>query len=227
MKSKQTFYHMLFLIAGLFLVTTLSSCSKEEAKITDNFSVSNSKSGFYLIQSLNKISDAEVKKTAYSTLDNQSKYNYWHSRLAIELSKAEYNSKQLIKIGELASSLTIEYFSNADKKAIFKAHFLSKWLNEAKDVFSNEQIYLLIFTLDNSALTSSANRDGGSEDDEANPTACICALNSSWTCPQVLSNPVVIRWGECQKLGKGCTEATTGCGAFADDACDGNVCFPA
>ncbi len=222
-----TFSRLLVLAA---LVGCLLSCTKEKVS-TEPIQRPSLKT----FTSVTNVSNLEARKVAYSSLNGNERFQFWQGRFEVAISSGEYNEIQISKIRELANALSPEYFTNSDKKEIFKAVQLPKWIESCKNILSDYQIFDLIFSIKyeaSSLLVMKANQTASGTTNQVNLVApgdgggnCTCALGSSYTCPYYSSIPPFISYHPCSKASSvACSESVRGCGALLDDACDGNVC---
>lgn len=208
------------LIPVFLLYAVFIGCSKVETQPaevkSDNFR------GSQHLSSIKMLAKEEDKKIAYSSLTPEERYALWQAKLEIASNSTTYSSVQVEKILEIKNALHLDYFKSEDKKKIFQLSKLPEWIKSVSGIFSSDQIYNLIFTL-NDIDRDSSNRVELVAD-------CKCAVNSSWTCYNLQegagpSGEPVYKYQDCTKTGK-CTELTNGCGAFWDDECDGDTCTP-
>lgn len=204
-------------ICALFLI--LFSCSKDETI----FEVAEKK-GYATLQQLSLVKDLEARKIAYSILTSEERFDFWQTRLFLAGEKVKMNSDKFRKVSELNDALTLEYFSDPDQKAIFKTVFLPQWAESCKGILSTEELYDLFVNIE--FERSIANSENKAKFSNVVVPFCHCAVGSSWTCFGFIpgTHPPVPNFGDCHKTSQFCIEASTGCGAFNDDECDGQIC---
>lgn len=203
------------------------SCSKEKLNEKPK-----QDQGLKVYTSLSNIKDTEARKVAYSSLTGQERFLFWQTRFSKSIESGWYNNAQIEKIKELAAALTLEYFTNSDKKAIFKAMFLPNWVTSCKNIIPNDKLYDIFLNINFETPVSSSKTEEtyGSKGNQKvllrPPLFCNCAVGSNFTCWMWIPSTYPGypgTFGSCTAPVE-CVQASSGCGAFNDDECDGAKC---
>ncbi|WP_379091918.1 bacteriocin fulvocin C-related protein [Pedobacter sp. UC225_65] len=208
----------------LALGLLIMSCSKDKQATHNDVIMSYGKQ---LLKKITSINDEEAKKLAYSALSNNERYNLWAAKLAIKLLSNDLSSIQKEKLSELKNYLKPEIFQKGDAREIFHAVWFPNWAKNAENIFNPEDIYNLVLSINSDDITfAQTNNNKDVKVLALPPHACICALNSNYTCGYwSISWPPGYIFGTCKKSAQGClTNPETGCGALYDNECDGDKC---
>ncbi|WP_285008994.1 bacteriocin fulvocin C-related protein [Pedobacter faecalis] len=194
-------------------VCVLLGCAKDESNLSG---FEPTKQSVATLQKIQRLQGFEEARIAYASLSQNERHSLWMTKLQLAIESNKYNSNQVKLIKDIMKSLKIDFFRKGEYKEVFKTAILPDWIERSKSIFTKDEIYNLLFTLENS---NGANFSISSSGDEQLP-ACHCARGSNWTCYLGGGN-----FANCWVLvAYDCVTQSTGCGAFMDDECDGNFC---
>lgn len=197
----------------------LFSCSKE-----DNVGPSEPfNNGMLLLAKVVSFEDIETKTLVYNSLTSEEKYSLWTVKLTDRIRSNELSPIQASKLLEIKNYLTPEIFKEGDSREVFYTEWFPKWVTEAEKILSNEEIYFSILSINRDSKPKIESMRQNNLPPQAH--ACICALNSGFTCPK-WSGGIwpTLNWGKCSVMESGCVETSSNCGALWDNECDGDVC---
>lgn len=213
------------LLTSVCLIGFITSCNKINIKPD----LPNEPTALQLktYKNLTSIRAVEDRKLAYGALNSEERYAFWSHKLNLASESDQFTGLQKSKIKEIISALSVDFFNGGDAKEIFKNYFLKNWIASASNLFKEQQIFELLFTINPVGSVFSKNKLSGSIsiNTEA-PKDCHCAVGAFWTCfsgHELPDGEWVPTHGECTKSGA-CVTDTSGCGALYDDDCDGNKC---
>jgi hypothetical protein len=203
------------LLALFSFMLVFQNCKKESLS-----EISTHKNG---IRSKNKIAvvssaffelNADDYLTVYNSLTNDEIKNLWLQHIEEFISNRTLTNSQLLNVDLLKT-----YITNADlDNIVAKNDFVSVWLPNSLRLFSEEEVYLLAFTLYNDIKTSYESfkpyvggGSGGGGTPSTPKKACQCELGSNfWAC--------ALHPKQCDVLD--CTP-NKGCGFLMGSECNG------
>ncbi len=187
--------------------TSLSEISTNKKGVSSKNQIASVSSAFFEL-------NADDYLTVYNSLTNDEIKNLWLQHIEEFISNRTLTNSQLLNVDLLKT-----YITNADlDNIVAKNDFVSVWLPNSLRLFSEEEVYLLAFTLYNDINTSYESfkpyvggGSGGGGTPSTPKKSCQCEVGSNfWAC--------ALHPKQCDKLD--CTP-NKGCGFLMWSECDG------
>jgi hypothetical protein len=176
---------ILFALFSLMLI--FQNCKKENlSKISINKNGIRSKNQIASVSTAFFQLNTDDYLTVYNSLTNDEIKNLWIQHIEELVSNRTLTSAQLLNVDLLKT-----YITNADLDNVAaKNNFVSVWLPNSLNVFSEKEVYLLAFTLYNDINTSYESfkpyvggGSGGGGTPSTPKKSCQCELGSNfWAC---------------------------------------------
>jgi hypothetical protein len=192
----------LLLVFTVLLV--VQSCKKTDYTESQNDLKNESKKTLIAFNSLNNF-DAI---SAYQSLTDDEIRNFWIEHVNTFINSRTLSTEQASSINTL-----LTYLQNADFNDVnYKTNFLSVWLPNALSVFSEEDVFILAFSIfdtvqddyiDKFQVNAPGSGGGGGIGGGKPPKkSCQCEVGSNfWACAL---NPTQCVQQECMASSKGC-----------------------
>ncbi|WP_175634476.1 bacteriocin fulvocin C-related protein [Pedobacter ghigonis] len=205
-------------------ILLLFACNKRSTEFSPEFSKANDVGTISetIFDNVSRLSSSEDRLLAYSTLSNEDRYRYWLSKMSKIVANLESGSERRKALVVFKDNLSVDLFRESDQKQIFMTHWLPKWIENSKSLFSVEEINEYVFTSEyfEESHTSASLTTTGTES-----ARCSCAIGSSYTCLGLDPIPPhAPKFGTCIGA-ETCITLSRGCGALGDDSCTGNGCI--
>jgi len=188
--------------------------------------------------------------TAFNMLSGQEKVAIHELHINRYASRKSFNPTQTGLIREFLQFNKGEYYDlSSDARETAITYFAKNWLDRAKKIFSDNEIYTIAFSLDDieqrldrMARQSIVNVNGTEPRYQLNPDRspynneslgnCYCSVGSSFTCPQFSftlgadnkTTSVRVGYSPCTYLYLQPCDTEGGCGFGGWSTCDGNKC---
>lgn len=212
------------ILCGLTILL-LSACSKQ--KISDGTQKKEVASSLEKVQEISRLNQAE-QLLAFELFSPSEKYLFWKARLENALADTAYNSNQKALISDVLNKFGPDFYESGinNDREIFQNVFVPRWIQDAKSIFTNDQIYYLFYSM------STYDQD---VQNASNPTPnlpaankCKCNIGSQFTCQRIKitwSYPpsATTEYGDCS-LQVYCESSQFGCGFFGLWSCNGSTC---
>jgi hypothetical protein len=200
---------------NLLLITILTvlftSCNKD-------YNILSNDSNNLRIEKYNFTKNIEAKKLIYSELKSDEKYKIWINHFDEKITYYKNNSKKTKLIVKLKSLLVKNIFINNSKESrIFKSYSWPIWLNEAKNLLSDKEIYELAYETNSTEIIDVIDNQ---------PVDCFCHVgNQGYSCKTYTVGfpTVVVNIGICV-AGASCNGKSNGCGLLFLESCNGANC---
>lgn len=105
--------------------------------------------GDKIYRNISAISNIETVRLAYSNLSSIERLSLWEAKFTSILKSNTYSPEQRIKILEIKNYLNLKIFNEGDEREVFYTTWFPEWVTSAGGIFSNTEIYNLVFSLMN------------------------------------------------------------------------------
>jgi hypothetical protein len=189
--------------------------------------------------------------TAFNMLPGEEKVAIHALHISRYASRKSFSATQQALIREFLQFNKSEYYDlRSDARETAITYFAKSWLDRAKTCFTANELYTLVFSLDDieqrlarMSHQYASNSTGGDSRNQMNPdrspynieslSNCFCNVGSSFTCPQYSftlgtdnkTTSVKVGYSPCSYLYLQPCDTEGGCGFGGWSTCDGNKCM--
>lgn len=206
-------------------VIAIAGCSKK-----DTATPAASPSVDDQIEKVRSARDFQSGVQMYNLLSKDARFKMWNDHLvkARQQFLSAGQKSKVVLVDDALANLASNVFAEQSRDAeIFSNYFIPTWSAKAKKVFTDKEIYDLVFDPAADPIgTLVAPPDIGGGDQT--PPSCFChAGESGFSCRKITVNfptGVTIVNGICENSSVVCNPSSTGCGWFWIYSCNGNHC---